>query len=241
MIISVCIAAFNGANYIREQVMSVLPQLSEDDEVVVSDDGSTDDTVEILESINDRRIKISQNEGKHGFIWNFENALKEAKGDVIFLCDQDDIWKPEKVKVALQALKDHDIVLHDAEIIDKDGVKTGILYSDGLHKRQGFWSNLWKTRWLGCCMAFRRNVLEYALPFPSHLVGHDGWISVVGLARFDYYYIPDVLMWYRRHGDNASTASERSESSLYYMLSQKRLWSVIEIGKRLLRRELLRK
>ena len=241
MIISVCIAAFNGANYIREQVMSVLPQLSEDDEVVVSDDGSTDDTVEILESINDRRIKICQNEGKHGFIWNFENALRKAKGDVIFLCDQDDIWKPEKVKVALQALKDHDIVLHDAEIIDKDGVKTGILYSDGLHKRQGFWSNLWKTRWLGCCMAFRRNVLEYALPFPSHLVGHDGWISVVGLARFDYYYIPDVLMWYRRHGDNASTASERSESSLYYMLIQKRLWSVIEIGKRLLRRELLRK
>lgn len=241
MSISVCIAAFNGANYIREQILSVLPQLDENDEIVVSDDGSTDNTIAILKSFKDQRIKLLVNEGKHGFIWNFENALKEAKGDVIFLCDQDDIWKPEKVKVALQALKDHDIVLHDAEIIDKDGVKTGILYSDGLHKRQGFWSNLWKTRWLGCCMAFRRNVLEYALPFPSHLVGHDGWISVVGLARFDYYYIPDVLMWYRRHGDNASTASERSESSLYYMLIQKRLWSVIEIGKRLLRRELLRK
>lgn len=241
MSISVCIAAFNGANYIREQILSVLPQLDENDEIVVSDDGSTDNTIAILKSFKDQRIKLLVNEGKHGFIWNFENALKHAKGDVIFLCDQDDIWKPEKVKVALQALKDHDIVLHDAEIIDKDGVKTGILYSDGLHKRQGFWSNLWKTRWLGCCMAFRRNVLEYALPFPSHIVGHDGWISGVGLAKFAYYYIPDVLMWYRRHGDNASTASERSESSLYYMLIQKRLWSVIEIGKRLLRRELLRK
>jgi len=241
MFISVCIAAFNGANYIREQILSVLPQLDENDEIVVSDDGSTDNTIAILKSFKDQRIKLLMNEGKHGFIWNFENALKHAKGDVIFLCDQDDIWKPEKVKVALQALKDHDIVLHDAEIIDKDGVKTGILYSDGLHKRQGFWSNLWKTRWLGCCMAFRRNVLEYALPFPNHIVGHDGWISGVGLAKFDYYYIPDVLMWYRRHGDNASTASERSESSLYYMLIQKRLWSVIEIGKRLLRRELLRK
>lgn len=241
MSISVCIATFNGANYIREQILSVLPQLDENDEIVVSDDGSTDNTIAILKSFKDQRIKLLVNEGKHGFIWNFENALKHAKGDVIFLCDQDDIWKPEKVKVALQALKDHDIVLHDAEIIDKDGVKTGILYSDGLHKRQGFWSNLWKTRWLGCCMAFRRNVLEYALPFPSHIVGHDGWISGVGLAKFAYYYIPDVLMWYRRHGDNASTASERSESSLYYMLIQKRLWSVIEIGKRLLRRELLRK
>ena len=241
MMISVCVAALNGANYIREQISSVLPQLGENDEIVVSDDGSTDDTIAILESFKDQRIKLLVNEGKHGFIWNFENALKEAKGDIIFLCDQDDIWKPDKVKVVLSALKDHDIVLHDAEIIDKDGVKTGILYSDGLHKREGFWSNLWKTRWLGCCMAFRRNVLEYALPFPIHIVGHDGWISVVGLAKFDYYYIPDVLMWYRRHGDNASTASGRSENSLYFMLIQKRLWAVIEIGKRLLRRELLKK
>ena len=241
MSISVCIAAFNGANYIREQILSILPQLGENDEIVVSDDGSTDDTIAILESFKDQRIKLLVNEGKHGFIWNFENALKEAKGDIIFLCDQDDIWKPDKVKVVLSALKDHDIVLHDAEIIDKDGVKTGTLYSEGLHKREGFWSNLWKTRWLGCCMAFRRNVLEYALPFPIHIVGHDGWISVVGLAKFDYYYIPDVLMWYRRHGDNASTASGRSENSLYFMLIQKRLWAVIEIGKRLLRRELLKK
>ncbi len=237
MSISVSIATFNGERFIQEQMMSVLPQLSEDDEVVVSDDGSTDETIAILESFHDPRIRIFVNEGKHGFIWNFENALTKAKGDVIFLCDQDDIWKPDKVKVVLLALKDHDIVLHDAEIIDKNGVKTGILYSDGLHKREGFWSNLWKTRWLGCCMAFRRNVLEYALPFPRHIVGHDGWISAVGLAKFDYYYIPDVLMCYRRHGDNASTASGKSEKSLYYMLVQKRLWTIIEIGKRLLRRK----
>lgn len=241
MSISVSIATFNGERFIQEQMMSVLPQLSEDDEVVVSDDGSTDETIAILESFHDPRIRIFVNEGKHGFIWNFENALTKAKGDVIFLCDQDDIWKPDKVKVVLLALKDHDIVLHDAEIIDKNGVKTGILYSDGLHKREGFWSNLWKTRWLGCCMAFRRNVLEYALPFPRHIVGHDGWISAVGLAKFDYYYIPDVLMCYRRHGDNASTASGKSEKSLYYMLVQKRLWTIIEIGKRLLRREILKK
>ena len=235
--ISVCIATLNGGRFVREQVKSVLPQLSEDDEVVVSDDGSTDDTVEILKSINDKRMKVCQNEGRHGFIWNFENALKKAKGDVIFLCDQDDIWKPEKVKVVLRALKDHDIVLHDAEIIDKDGTKAGILYSEGLHKREGFWSNLWKTRWLGCCMAFRKNVLEYALPFPHHIVGHDGWISAVGLAKFDYYYIADALMWYRRHGENASTASEESHNSWYYMLIKKRLCLLIEISRRLLERK----
>ena len=237
MMISVCIATLNGGRFVREQVKSVLPQLSEDDEVVVSDDGSTDDTVEILKSINDKRMKICKNEGRHGFIWNFENALKKAKGDVIFLCDQDDIWKPNKVEIVMETLKDHDIVLHDAEMIDQDGVMTGKLYSDGLHQRKGFWSNLWKTRWLGCCMAFRKNVLEYALPFPHHIVGHDGWISAVGLAKFDYYYIPDVLMGYRRHGENVSTASERSHNSWYYMLIKKRLWLLIEVGRRLLKKK----
>lgn len=234
MIISVCIATFNGENYIEEQVTSVLSQLSEDDEIVVSDDGSTDMTIEIIKNLNDKRIRVYNNDMKHGYIWNFENALRKAMGDVIFLCDQDDIWKPGKVKVVMQALKDHDIVLHDAEIVDKDGIPIGALYSDSLHQRKGFWSNLWKTRWLGCCMAFRRNVLEYALPFPQHIVGHDGWISTVGLAKFDYAYLSDVLMSYRRHDSNASTASGNSHNSWYFKLVRKRLWTVIEIIKRLL-------
>ena len=237
MKISVCIAAYNGGRFIREQVMSILPQLGEEDEMVVSDDGSTDDTIAILESFHDPRIKIFVNEGRHGFIWNFENALKHSSGAFVFLCDQDDVWKQDKVKVVIQALEKHDMVLHDAELVDQDGVKTGKLYSDGLHQRKGFWSNLWKTRWLGCCMAFRRNVLEMALPFPHHIVGHDGWISAVRLAKFDYDYLPDVLMWYRRHGDNASTASERSSNSWYYMLIRKRLWLLVEVTRRLLRKE----
>ena len=237
MKISVCIATFNGGRFVREQMMSVLPQLGEEDEIVVSDDCSTDDTITILESFHDPRIFIFQNDGRHGFIWNFENALKKATGDMIFLCDQDDIWKPNKVETVLAALQNHDIVLHDAEIVDKDGNKTGILYSEGLHRRKGFWCNLWKTRWLGCCMAFRRNVLEYALPFPHHIVGHDGWISAVGLAKFDYYYIPDVLMWYRRHGENASTASGESHNSWYYMLVKKRLCLLMEISRRWLEKK----
>ncbi len=234
MRISVCIATFNGERFIREQMMSVLTQLSEEDEIVVSDDGSTDGTIAILESFHDPRIKIFVNEGKHGFIWNFENALKHSSGVFVFLCDQDDVWRQDKVKVVMQALEKHEVVLHDAELMDRDGIKKGKLYSDGLHQRKGFWSNLWKTRWLGCCMAFRRNVLEFALPFPHHIVGHDGWISAVGLARFDYYYLPDVLMWYRRHGDNASTASEKSNHSWYYMLIRKRLWLLVEVTRRLL-------
>ena len=98
--ISVCIATYNGAEYLREQVESILSQLEEEDEIVVSDDSSTDTTIEILQSFGDRRIKIFKNPAK-GFVRNFENALRQAQGDFIFLSDQDDVWLPNKVAVCM--------------------------------------------------------------------------------------------------------------------------------------------
>ena len=88
--ISVCMATYNGEKYLREQVGSILTQLGENDELVVSDDGSTDSTIDILKSYNDPRIKIFINTGRHGVNSNFENALRHADGDYIFLSDQDD-------------------------------------------------------------------------------------------------------------------------------------------------------
>ena len=92
MKISVCIATYNGAKYIEEQVQSILYQLSEKDEIINSDDGSKDNTLAIIKSLNDARIKVIHNTLKHGLVSNFENAIKHADGDYIFLSDQDDIW-----------------------------------------------------------------------------------------------------------------------------------------------------
>ena len=97
MTVSVALAAYNGEKYIKEQLSSILEQLSEDDEIVVSLDPSTDGTKEAILSLNDSRIKIVDGEGK-GLIKNFENAIKNCKNDLIFLCDQDDIWLPDKVE-----------------------------------------------------------------------------------------------------------------------------------------------
>ena len=88
MKISVCMATYNGEKYIAEQIRSILPQLSEDDEVIVSDDGSSDATLDIVRSFNDPRIRIVQNELEHGYTKNFENALNHANGDIIFISDQ---------------------------------------------------------------------------------------------------------------------------------------------------------
>ena len=95
--ISVCIATYNGERFIREQIDSILRQLSSDDEIIVSDDGSTDDTISIINSIDDKRIRIIEGPRKHSPTHNFECAMKEAKGYYIFLADQDDVWKPNKV------------------------------------------------------------------------------------------------------------------------------------------------
>ena len=82
--ISVCVATYNGENYVRQQIESILCQLKADDEIIISDDMSTDSTLEIVKSFNDSRIKIYLHEKEHGFVKNFENALSYAKGDYIF-------------------------------------------------------------------------------------------------------------------------------------------------------------
>ena len=89
--ISVCMATYNGEKYIQEQIDSILCQLSKDDELVISDDHSTDATCDIIKSYNDRRIKLFLNELAKGVTHNFENALLHSKGDIIFLADQDDV------------------------------------------------------------------------------------------------------------------------------------------------------
>lgn len=81
---------------------------------------------------------------------------------------------------------------------------------------------------------FRKEVLMYCLPFPSHIVAHDYWIGMMGMLKFEVKFMPDVLMYYRRHGGNASPSSEKSHETLIYKLVKKRLWLLIKIVERFL-------
>ena len=116
--ISVCIATYNGERYIAKQLDSILEQLRDDDEVVVSDDSSGDKTLEIIQSYQDKRIKLFPNQKFRSPIFNFENALKQATGSYIFLSDQDDLWGPGKVETALKSLQTHQVFVSDANIIN---------------------------------------------------------------------------------------------------------------------------
>ena len=140
--ISVCIATYNGGKYISKQIVSILNQLSDSDEIIVSDDGSKDDTINIIESLCDSRIKSYKNTGKHGVVPNFENALSKAKGDIIFFSDQDDIWADNKVQIMVRELQNADFVVHDALIMDKDDNVSDVNYYSLRKPHLRYWNNL---------------------------------------------------------------------------------------------------
>ena len=220
--LSVCMATYNGERFIHEQIESILSQLEENDELIISDDGSKDKTISIIKSFNDSRIKLFNNQ-KHGVNNNFENALTHSKGDYICLSDQDDIWHQGKADFVKRMLLSYDLIVHNAEIVDGTGRSLGYDYFSLTPQGKGFWGNLWKSGFLGCCMAFNRKLLEDALPFPKLIAGHDYWLGMLGAAKYKVLFDKQIFLSYRRHGDNASTSAEPSDTSLFYKIFTKRL------------------
>ncbi len=228
--ISVCIATHNGEKHIKHQLDSILSQLCERDEVVVSDDGSTDATLSIIEEMADERIKIyhyaqpSKTMHSHEYVCrNFENALKHAKGEYIFLSDQDDEWLPDKVEVCIQDLKEHDLVLHEFMHIDENENIINSHHYNGTFRPKNYF--LRKGKHFGCAMAFRRKVLDYVLPFPKYLVLHDYWIGILVETLGNFYYEERPLIKYRIHLQNTS----RTKNSLKFKFSYRvvTLWYVL--------------
>lgn len=213
--ISVCIATYNGEKYIKEQIASILKQLEEKDEIIISDDGSNDETINIIKSFQDKRITIIEGPHKGSPIWNFENALKRASGDYIFLADQDDVWLENKVCIMMENLKKYDCIISDAIVVDGNLNQTSPSFFHSNNTKTGITYNLLiKNGYLGCCMAFRRNILEKSLPFPKNIPMHDIWIGNVASSKYKVKFISDKLILFRRHGHNNSTTASKSDYSI---------------------------
>lgn len=217
--ISVCIATYNGERYIRQQIESIVCQLNVDDEIIVSDDGSTDGTLDIVKGIGDKRINIIEGPGRKSPILNFECALKASKGDFIFLSDQDDVWKPDKVEICMKWLKTYHCVVSDAEVTDNRLKPLYPSLYDIMQVRQGrIYNTIWKNGYTGCCMAFRRNVLEASLPFPKNIPMHDIWIGNVAAYKYNVIFIPDRLIHFRRHENTISCNGKGSKFTIWQQM-----------------------
>lgn len=208
---------------------SILKQLNNDDEIIISDDGSSDNTLEILNQYNDSRIKIFHQNSPKGLLGheyatlNFENALKQCKGEYIFLSDQDDVWRDDKIAVSLEYLKNCDYIVSDAYVTD---AKLNVISETRFTKEEKvhfnkYLSLILSTPYQGSCAAFRRCVLEKAMPFPKGIQSHDRWIGNVAAFYFKHRIIPEKLIYYRRHEgvtSNALTGKKRPAGLLKTIL-----------------------
>lgn len=223
--ISVCMATYNGAKYIKEQLQSILLQLKESDEVIISDDGSTDETLPLIESFADKRIKIYHHKKRNtkfhldNSTHNFENALKLCTGDIIFLSDQDDVWLPKKVELMVKGLKDAMLVVSDCKLVDNELkiIHPSYFEQNGVH--EGIINNFIRYTLVGCCMAFRRELLNKALPFPPTKVGHDLWLAFMAYHYYNVGLIREPLMLFRRHGNNVTPCGSKSSYSLVFKIN----------------------
>lgn len=208
--ISVAMASYNGARYIGEQLDSILEQLGADDELIISDDGSSDGTMDILRKYQEKdgRVKVIRGPGK-GIKKNVEHAVRNAEGRYIFLADQDDIWMEGKVEKVMKAFAEtgSGVVIHDAKVFRGENKSEIVMESFYAFRRSGpgVLKNILKNSYIGCCMAFRKELKEMILPIPQAIEMHDQWIGILSDFRYGKScFLDETLLLYRRHGENNS-------------------------------------
>ncbi|WP_324035429.1 glycosyltransferase family 2 protein [Aeromonas caviae] len=235
MKVSVCMATYNGEKYLKEQLESILCQLNNDDEVIISDDGSSDETIPVIRRLNDSRIKVIINDGPRGYTNNFENSLRHSTGGIIFLADQDDVWLPGKVNKYIELLEHYDFVVGDCRVVDDKLRELSSSHFKSCNVKKGFFYNLAFPRYVGACMAFNRNVLSMALPFPGNTkyIAHDYWLSLIAELKFNVCLLNEPSMLYRRHSSNASTGGMKSKNAFSHKVMV-RIISCLMLIKRIL-------
>jgi glycosyltransferase involved in cell wall biosynthesis len=228
--VSVCMATFNGAKYIESQLNSILSQISHEDEIIITDDNSTDETCRIIENYNDNRIKIFKNEIRLGHVQNFAKAISLASGEFIALSDQDDIWVESRLEKMLGILKNSrpfSLVIGDFREINDAGE-----YVDTLAKLGELMPKMWqqllkifmgKAKYFGCTFIFRSNLKKFILPIPLNIEAHDIWISMNACIHGQIFHCEDVTLLRRIHGGNLTPTRRRS---LYKIIKSRIIYSI---------------
>jgi glycosyltransferase involved in cell wall biosynthesis len=227
MNLSIALATYNGAAFLKEQLESIAVQTRTPDELIISDDQSTDDTLTLIEDFVETAgfpVRVSVNESNLGTAKNFEKAISLCRGDLIVLSDQDDVWHPDKlesVERIFEAKPQLSLVFSNAELVDE----RLRLYDETLFDLVQFTEQkqrlvksgraldvqLRENLVLGCTVAFRANLKELILPISGDgpLV-HDGWIMLLVSAVGEIDFINRPLLKYRQHSAQQCRVVETS-------------------------------
>jgi glycosyltransferase involved in cell wall biosynthesis len=218
---SVVLASYQGERYIAEQLQSILPQLAPEDEIIVSDDASTDRTLQIAADLRDPRIKVVSHPQRAGYVINFERAIELSRGETVYFSDQDDIWLPNKMAVLEEALRSSALVASDATVVDE---RLQVLQQSyfGLRGARSFSAAaiFLKPPIIGATLACRRAYLTSLLPVPSG-VPHDFWLSLNAALDHSLGVIARPLILYRRHPATASPSAQRRKRAARTVLTER--------------------
>ena len=214
--ISIVLATHNGARYLAEQLESLAKQTLPPFELIVSDDNSSDATVQIVSDFAKTApfpVKLKVNAPALGFRANFIAGIDMAAGAWIAFCDQDAVWRPEKLERVAAFAGDPRVtmIVHQAALIDQDGATTGA-FDQGISKttqHKPLHLGVWDT-YFGFSIIVRRKVLEHVDPArrfvdfidPRHRIAHDRWAGFLAQMLGETVEIAEHLVSYRQHESN---------------------------------------
>ena len=237
-------ATYNGDGYIREQIESILNQTIQDFELVISDDVSTDETVQILEcyALKDERIHVYVNEHNLGFKRNFENAIRKTTGDYVALCDQDDIWLPDHLEILMNEMKnDTQIVCGKPVFVNENNEELPDEYDYLLMYKCPKTNNdiarhimLGRNTYQGASMLIRKSFFDKALPIPEGAYYHDSWFAILACFMGGFVFVDKTTMRYRRFSDSVTfgeiriSAAKRFCASILYDYTTKDRLALID-------------
>lgn len=212
MKISVCLATYNGGKFLGMQLDSILSQLKQEDEVVIIDDASSDNTVEVIKSYRDSRVRLYRNEQNQGVNYSFGRAISMATGEYLFLSDQDDVWPSGRAETMLNALqKDGAWLLSsnftaiDIKGNDFAGYANEVKAVDSRKYLKNILDiYLGKLNYFGCTMVFNAKLKKVILPFPSYLESHDLWMALAANLTHSNLHLEAITLFHRVHGNNVS-------------------------------------
>ena len=201
-LISIAMATYNGEKYLKEQLESIYAQTYKNIEVIVTDDCSTDKTVEILKQYAaSYQLKYFVNEQNLGYVKNFEKAISLCSGDFIALSDQDDIWETDKLEVLLNKIGSNLLIHSDCSIIDNQSNMIKPYWKEKNLYHTDFRTLLFKNVVTGCTVLFNKDLLNGALPFPEGIAYHDWWLALYAAKHDRITYTSKCLTQYRQHNE----------------------------------------
>lgn len=224
-LVSVALATYNGAKYLSSQLDSILKQNYKNIEIIIVDDASSDNTLEIIESYQqtNKNITLYKNDKNLGLLRTFEKAINLSSGDFIALCDQDDIWLPNKIEILLHNIGENLLIHSDAKLINADNNIIGESHF-ALAKRKdksGFIDYLVSNNVTGCTCMFSNKLKELAVPFPEYFYSHDHYLALVASYYGTIKLLDEPLILYRQHGNNVIGAKRPNFENFFLECKKK--------------------